>query len=131
MCDKKCGGCKTSTSCRIEIADIKKRREKRDADMLAFLEKFAPCPFCGRDLKNDLDDSFYPTGTKWEDVDCLGDGQNVIRRYLSLREPLRSDNIIASGSVYGVYCATSSGGCGAELSGDSPEEVLARWNTRV
>lgn len=35
------------------------------------------------------------------------------------------------GVCYTLHCTTTSGGCGAEMPGDSREEVITSWNRRV
>jgi hypothetical protein len=35
------------------------------------------------------------------------------------------------GICYEMHCSVQAGGCGAEMHGDSKEEVLSKWNTRA
>jgi hypothetical protein len=32
---------------------------------------------------------------------------------------------------YSMHCATTSGGCGCEISANTKEEAIEKWNTRV
>jgi hypothetical protein len=32
--------------------------------------------------------------------------------------------------VWGLHCYETGGGCGAQVIGESPEEVIEKWNTR-
>jgi hypothetical protein len=32
---------------------------------------------------------------------------------------------------YSIHCVTTSGGCGVEISGDSRQECIDKWNRRV
>lgn len=76
-----------------------------------------PCPFCGRGLGDDLIDVLYPTGGwRWAKPGC--------RSYVS---PIAGN---LDGRVWTVHCTKHSGGCGAEISGDSKPEAIAAWNSR-
>lgn len=76
------------------------------------------CPFCGH--KPDMDDTntIYPNGTGWL-IHPTG-----IRVYVSFRD------VPAEQWCYSMHCVTTSGGCGAEISGDSYEETIAAWQRR-
>lgn len=79
------------------------------------------CPFCG--MKNNLDiDTLYPSGTGWKE-EQLSDG-NTIRYYVSAYDVPKEQ------WCYKVVCNESYGGCGAEIHGDSIDEVIDKWNTR-
>lgn len=97
-------------------------RHVADTNMLAFLKQLKPCPFCGYKLENNVDDSFYPVGNAWwrdsEEVGC--------RIYVGAREREEGDQ-----PVYGLHCPPCSGGCGAEMSADTPEDAVAKWNRRA
>jgi len=75
-----------------------------------------PCPFCGKRPDMDDLDTIYPTG-KWRHHDSY-------KVYLSF------DNEAFDGYVFKMHCPENSGGCGAEISGDSKEEALMKWNMR-
>lgn len=77
-----------------------------------------PCPFCGRAMDVEHPDTLYPNGTGWKQ---RGDS----RSYHNFREVPKEQ------WCYSVHCDTSSGGCGAEISGDSAEEAVSAWNRRV
>lgn len=93
--------------------------DERDVKMFAFLQKFKPCPFCGYKLQNNLDDTFYPTGT-WKRVEPSG-----LTHYVSHRSRKEGDT-----PVYNVICNEIGGGCGASMMADSPEEGIEKWNRR-
>lgn len=78
-----------------------------------------PCPFCGHTIDLDDPDTIYPNGTGWEDHDDIG-----LRSYYPRREVPKEQ------WCYSVHCSTNSGGCGAELSGDSRTEAIEKWNKR-
>lgn len=78
------------------------------------------CPFCG--MKNNLDiDTLYPSGIGWKDS---GHGY---RYYVSIHE----EQLPREQWCYKVVCNESYGGCGAEIHGDSIDEVIDKWNTRA
>lgn len=75
------------------------------------------CPFCG--MYNNLDiDTLYPNGTAWK--------QAVGYSHYVQREGQPKENW-----CYKVICNESYGGCGAEMSGDSEEEAVEKWNKRI
>lgn len=76
------------------------------------------CPFCGMKCNLDID-TLYPSGTGWVDA---GEGY---RHYVS-----RSD-VPREQWCYKIICNESYGGCGAEMHGDSVEEVINKWNKRA
>ena len=78
-----------------------------------------PCPFCGHAVDLDDGDTLYPTGVGWLEND---DG---FRTYHSFREVPKEQR------CWGIHCPTTAGGCGAEISGDSREEAIEKWNNRV
>ena len=79
-----------------------------------------PCPFCGHEVDLEDGDTLYPNGTGWEDHPGHG-----IRGYCSFREVTKEQ------WCYSMHCPTNAGGCGAEISADSREEAIQKWNTRV
>jgi hypothetical protein len=83
-------------------------------------ETLLPCPFCGTELniKNE-EDIIYPDGIGWKDHD------NGMRSYHKFIEVPHQQ------WCWGIYCSVIFGGCGAEMHGDSREEVVLKWNTRT
>lgn len=79
-----------------------------------------PCPFCGHPADLNDPDTLYPSGTGWK---LSGDPQR--KSYHNFREVPREQ------WCYSFHCPKSSGGCGAEMSGDSMEEAVTKWNTRT
>lgn len=61
-----------------------------------------PCPFCGQVPDPNDGDFCYPS---------------IMRR--------------DGTQIYRAGCIELAGGCGAEVLGDSAEEAIERWNTRV
>jgi hypothetical protein len=88
----------------------------RDEIQNVFLRE---CPFCGKEVyKDDIFDVIYPCGTRWRE----DDGH---RHYISANDPRE-----AMGRVWKMQCTDNHGGCGAEVTGDSLEEVIEKWNRR-
>lgn len=77
-----------------------------------------PCPFCGLQSHQDWDDTMHPSGVGWRDYPPF-------RHYLGADQRHRWQ-----GKCYEINCATQYGGCGANISGDSKEEVIEKWNRR-
>lgn len=77
------------------------------------------CPFCGKGVDFEDEDTLYPTGAYWREEDG-------IRHYFR-----RSASRPGDGRVWGMHCPTPAGGCGAEIRGDSEEEALEKWNRRA
>ncbi len=76
-----------------------------------------PCPFCGTPVDFDDDDTLYPAGVGWKfDEDFQS------RTYHHITEIENTEQW-----CYGMHCT----GCGAEITGDSKEEAIALWSTRV
>lgn len=63
-----------------------------------------PCPFCGHPVDMDDPDTLYPypTGFRREEHWC-----------------------------YTIQCVETAGGCGAEISADSEQECIDKWNRRT
>jgi hypothetical protein len=78
-----------------------------------------PCPFCGKAVDLSDGDTLYPNGTGWQD---RSDG---LRSYHSFRD------VPPDQWCYSMHCPTTAGGCGAEISGDSKEEAINKWNRRA
>lgn len=79
-----------------------------------------PCPFCGKPVDLEDGDTLYPNGTGWE-----YHRQNGFRTYRNFRDVPKEQ------WCYSLHCTESAGGCGAEMSADSREEAIAKWNTRA
>jgi uncharacterized protein (DUF1919 family) len=75
------------------------------------------CPFCGMEQNSEDEDTLYPSGTGWK----ISRG---FRHYVSIFDVPKEQ------WCYQVVCATTYGGCGAEVHGDSVEEAVAKWNRR-
>jgi len=66
-----------------------------------------PCPFCGHDLNTqDIMDTIYPS--------FLHIDEDGVEHY-----------------IYNIVCQESAGGCGAIILGNSVEDCVTKWNTRV
>lgn len=85
---------------------------------LDFRVSLMPCPFCGRKVDEDLDDTLYPTGHGW-----LEEGGH--RHYVSYREAPKDQ------WCWQMLCPEVGGGCGVEIHGDSRDEAIAKWNRRA
>lgn len=79
---------------------------------------FLSCPFCGRNPDPTDPSTLHPTGTVWRD-------EAEFRSYHSHSERQEGD-----GLCWVFSCLTESGGCGAEVHGDSEEQAIAAWNRR-
>ncbi len=77
------------------------------------------CPFCGHPMDMADPDTLYPTGTGWKLQ------PNGIKSYHSFHAVPKEQ------WCYSIHCVTTSGGCGVEISGDSAQECIDRWNKRV
>lgn len=75
------------------------------------------CPFCGH-VPQDLRDAFHPSGIRWRE----DRGQ---RHYIGAKDPRDGT------PCWEMNCLEHEGGCGASMSGDGREEVLAKWNRRT
>ena len=62
-----------------------------------------PCPFCGQVPDADDEDFCYQINATYKDKQ----------------------------RIYRAGCIESAGGCGAEVLGDSYDDAIQRWNTRV
>jgi hypothetical protein len=68
-----------------------------------------PCPFCGFQPDQNNDDCIYPAERPQYDE--------------------KTDSIYYR--VYELVCYETGGGCGATILGDSPNDCIKRWNTRM
>ena len=78
-----------------------------------------PCPFCGHEVDLEDGDTLYPNGTGWREE------EDNMRVYCSRREVPKEQ------WCWGMHCPTTAGGCGVEMSADSREEAIQKWNKRV
>lgn len=81
-----------------------------------------PCPFCGHTLDINDPDVLYPSGIYW-----YPDG-DFHRYYTSQRISIEG---FRGQPCYKIACKDIMGGCGAEMHGDSKQEVIDKWNRRV
>ena len=82
------------------------------------MQKLKPCPFCGHDPDMSDGDSLYPNGMGWKD-------EGEYRSYHKALEVPKEQWCYVAG------CSELSGGCSAEVFGDTMQEAIDRWNTRV
>jgi hypothetical protein len=77
-----------------------------------------PCPFCGhKPFMSNLIDSMHPTGGYRHEHE---EGFAYYSR----------DPVGAKAELWCMGCLESEGGCGAEVSGEGKEGVIAAWNRR-
>jgi hypothetical protein len=76
------------------------------------------CPFCGLSVNMDDPDTLYPNGIGWK---IRSDGMTS---YHSFRDVPKEQ------WCYSIHCVTTAGGCGAEISGNSKQECIDKWNRR-
>jgi hypothetical protein len=67
-------------------------------------------------------DTCYPTGTGWK---IFKNGEDEMRSYHNFRDVPKEQ------WCYSLHCLPHAGGCGAEMHGDSKEEVIENWNRRT
>jgi hypothetical protein len=75
------------------------------------------CPFCNHPVDLTDPDTLYPTGVGW-----LWDVSLKMRTYHTVREVPKAQ------WCYALHCLNLA--CGAEVHGDSKEDVMVRWSTR-
>lgn len=83
------------------------------------MEKMKPCPFCGHRVDLEDEDTLYPNAIGWQEH------EDRFRSYCSYRD------VPPEQWCYSMHCVTTSGGCGAEISGDSMQECIDKWNRRA
>jgi len=88
--------------------------------------KLKPCPFCGLTSDTDWEDTLHPSGVGWCEDNSGYHDSHVHRFYLSTEHKDEWEGV-----CYEISCSVTYGGCGANISGDSKEEVIERWNRRT
>ena len=84
------------------------------------------CPFCGFEPPtDDLIDILHPSGIYWRPY-FSDDGVEISRSYVGHQESKPGDQ-----QVWTMNCTENMGGCGAEISADTLDEVIKKWNRRV
>ena len=78
-----------------------------------------PCPFCGKEVDMENGDTLYPSGVGWK-LHPSG-----MRSYHSYKEVPKEQ------WCWSMHCVETAGGCGAEVSGDTKQETIDKWNRRV
>ncbi|HEY6021518.1 MAG TPA: hypothetical protein VIY48_16920 [Candidatus Paceibacterota bacterium] len=78
------------------------------------------CPFCGKRVDFDDADVLYPSGMGWK-----FDKELQMRTYHQFCEVPKNQ------WCWEIHCPIQSGGCGAEMHGDTKEETLKKWNRRI
>lgn len=71
--------------------------------------KLLPCPFCG----------FIPDRN---DADCI---------YPASKPEYDSQHDRLIYKIWQIVCYETGGGCSATILGDSPDDVINKWNTRT
>lgn len=92
--------------------------EKKDIELES-------CPFCGHEplMEIDPDDILYPNGIFWREHPDPEIGKHYIGR--SQWNP-ETDH-----ACWNIVCQPNHGGCGVTMDGDSFEDVIDKWNTRI
>ena len=76
-----------------------------------------PCPFCGMQPDMEDCDTLYPNGSAW----LISDGDTHF---------VNRDQAPKENWCYSMHCVQTGGGCGAEVSGNSKQEAIEKWNRR-
>jgi hypothetical protein len=79
------------------------------------------CPFCGKAPDPSDQDTLHPSGIFWH-----FDGDIGMAVYVTAVQRQEGDS-----PCYVMNCVKLAGGCGAEINGDSKDEVVAAWNRRA
>jgi len=82
-----------------------------------------PCPFCGHKCDMNEPDTLYPNGIYWRD--SADTGRAYFGRTHKLFDPFTMKQ------CWQINCVTVSGGCGAQITGDSKNETIAMWQRRA
>ena len=86
------------------------------------MTELKPCPFCGKVPDLDDPDTLYPIGVYW-----YPDGD-----YGQTYSTQKFNHIGVAGTpCYKLVCDILFGGCGAEMHGDSKQEVIEKWSRRA
>ena len=88
----------------------------------ASLSDLLSCPFCAHMPDLSEPDTLYPTGVFWVDTNEFG------RSYFGRTHVLMKNNPKA---CWGMHCVENLGGCGAQVTADSKEEAIAKWQRRA
>lgn len=94
-------------------------------------ENMKPCPFCGKAVDMDDEDTIYPNGIIWYRYD--GD-ERAYGSFGSLRKGEFLVGFTADTEYhlcYSIHCVGIAGGCGAEMRGDSRLDAISKWNRRT
>ena len=83
------------------------------------MSEIKDCPFCGHKVDLEDPDTLYPNGNGWK---ILSNGR---KGYYSFRDVPKEQ------WCYSLHCVTTTGGCGVEMSANTKEEAIERWNRRV
>lgn len=81
-----------------------------------------PCPFCGHNVDMTDPDTLYPSGIGWKE---FKNGEDTMQSYHPYCE------VPKERWCWDMHCVSTSGGCGALISGDSREEAIEKWNRRA
>lgn len=76
-----------------------------------------PCPFCGMQPDMANIDTLHPNGYAWLTTDDI---THFVDRNQAPQENW----------CYSLHCVETAGGCGAEISGNSKQEAIEKWNRR-
>lgn len=119
-----CGGVNCQRTARTTTKGAMSMSEQKDTNKASgaateLNEGLECCPFCGKAVDLEDPDTLYPSGTGWLYNESLG-----CRTYHSYREVPKEQ------WCWTMHCPVTSGGCGAEMPGDSKAEVIAAWNKR-
>ena len=83
------------------------------------MNQIKPCPFCGKEVDLEDGDTLYPSGVGWE-VNEDGSFSHYTKAY----------DVPPNQWCWKLTCSTISGGCGAEMHGDSKQDTINRWSKR-
>ncbi len=81
-----------------------------------------PCPFCGYKCDLNEPDTLYPARIYWVEDEDIG------RSYFGRTHNLWNTEMK---ECWKINCVTVSGGCGAQIIGDSKDETIALWQSRA
>lgn len=78
-----------------------------------------PCPFCGKAVDITDPDTLHPNGTGWK----VHDDGNI--SYHPAWDLPRDQ------WCWSLHCDATTGGCGVEMSADTQQTVINKWNRRT